>query len=137
MIYQVSYYGLLAERRGLAEMRIGEEDVAFVVHGERRVAHPGDAGGALGAGEIRTVVRDDPSRRSALLRFAGGLHIVAGRVIVEAELDTGAVARRLRKEIGELYGHPATRSLGELLIDAEEDKYLRAVLVGMLREPQR
>ncbi len=29
---------------------------------------------------------------SALLRFAGGLHIVAGRVIVEAELDTGAVA---------------------------------------------
>ena len=44
---------------------------------------------------------------SALLRFAGGLHIVAGRVIVEAELDTGAVARRLRKEIGELYGHVA------------------------------
>ena len=26
---------------------------------------------------------------SALLRFAGGLHIVAGRVVVEAELDTG------------------------------------------------
>src|SRR6476659_3997964 len=44
---------------------------------------------------------------SALLRFAGGLHIVAGRVIVEAELATGAVARRLRKEIGELYGHLA------------------------------
>ena len=40
---------------------------------------------------------------SALLRFAGGLHIVAGRVIVEAELDTGVVARRLRKEIAELY----------------------------------
>ena len=28
-------------------------------------------------------------------------------MIVEAELDTGAVARRLRKEIGELYGHAA------------------------------
>ena len=42
---------------------------------------------------------------SALLRFAGGLHIVAGRVVVEAELDTGSVARRLRREIGELYGH--------------------------------
>ena len=27
---------------------------------------------------------------SALLRFAGGLHIVGGRVVVEAELDTGA-----------------------------------------------
>jgi hypothetical protein len=36
--------------------------------------------------------------------------------------------------IGELYGYAATRSLAELLIDAEEDKALRAVLVGMLRE---
>jgi len=42
---------------------------------------------------------------STILRFAGGLHIVAGRVVVEAELDTGVVARRLRREIGELYGH--------------------------------
>ena len=42
---------------------------------------------------------------SALLRFAGGLHIVAGRVVVEAEVDTGATARRLRREIHELYGH--------------------------------
>ena len=31
---------------------------------------------------------------STVLRFAGGLHIVAGRVVIEAELDTGAVARR-------------------------------------------
>ena len=42
-----------------------------------------------------------------MLRFAGGLHIVAGRVVVEAELDTGAVARRLRKDIAEIYGHTA------------------------------
>ncbi|WP_086820375.1 DNA-binding protein WhiA [Allokutzneria sp. NRRL B-24872] len=42
---------------------------------------------------------------SSLLRFAGGLHIVAGRVVVEAELDTGVAARRLRKEIHELFGH--------------------------------
>ena len=26
---------------------------------------------------------------AALLRFAGGLHLVAGRIVVEAELDTG------------------------------------------------
>ncbi len=44
---------------------------------------------------------------SSLLRFAGGLHIVGGRVVVEAEVDTGSVARRLRKEIYELYGHHA------------------------------
>src|SRR2546430_17127318 len=42
---------------------------------------------------------------ASLLRFAGGLHIVGGRVVVEAELDTGAAARRLRKEIHELYCH--------------------------------
>ncbi|MBT0568033.1 DNA-binding protein WhiA [Williamsia sp. CHRR-6] len=44
---------------------------------------------------------------SALLRFAGGLHIVAGRVVVEAEVDLGNVARRLRKEIFDLYGYNA------------------------------
>jgi len=42
---------------------------------------------------------------SALLRFAGGLHIVGGRVVVEAEVDTGSTARRLRKEVAEMYGH--------------------------------
>src|ERR1035437_9953307 len=39
------------------------------------------------------------------LRFAGGLHIVGGRIVVEAELDTAATARRLRKDISEVYGH--------------------------------
>ncbi|GGM96048.1 putative sporulation transcription regulator WhiA [Lentzea pudingi] len=44
---------------------------------------------------------------SSLLRFAGGLHIVSGRVVVEAELDLGSAARRLLKEIQALYGHHA------------------------------
>src|SRR6476469_517541 len=44
---------------------------------------------------------------ASLLRFAGGLHIVSGRVVVEAELDTGAVARRLRREIADVYGYPS------------------------------
>jgi DNA-binding protein WhiA len=42
---------------------------------------------------------------AAMLRFAGGLHIVSGRIVVEAELDTGAAARRLRRDIAEVYGH--------------------------------
>ena len=44
---------------------------------------------------------------SALLRFAGGLHIVGGRVVVEAEVDLGSIARRLRREIFELFGYSA------------------------------
>ncbi|MGH3744498.1 MAG: DNA-binding protein WhiA, partial [Mycobacteriales bacterium] len=58
----------------------------------------------------RLVVTKPCDRRaemSALLRFSGGLHLVGGRVVVEAELDTGSVARRLRKEIHELFGYEA------------------------------
>jgi hypothetical protein len=36
--------------------------------------------------------------------------------------------------IGTFWGYPETRTFGELLIDLEEDKAARAVLVGMLRE---
>ncbi len=42
---------------------------------------------------------------SATLRFAGGLHIISGRIVVEAELDTGIAARRLRQTMQEVYGH--------------------------------
>jgi len=42
---------------------------------------------------------------SATLRFAGGLHIVSGRIVVEAELDAGNSARRLRRDIAEVFGH--------------------------------
>src|SRR5660397_163870 len=42
---------------------------------------------------------------SATLRFAGGLHIISGRIVIEAELDTGAAARRLRQFISQVYGH--------------------------------
>src|SRR5690625_7366207 len=42
---------------------------------------------------------------AATLRFAGGLHIISGRIVIEAELDTGIAARRLRQAVHELYGH--------------------------------
>src|SRR6201991_4612097 len=45
------------------------------------------------------------SEVSTLLRFAGGLHIVSGRIVIEAELATGAAARRLRKDLAEVFGH--------------------------------
>ncbi|HZK05162.1 MAG TPA: DNA-binding protein WhiA [Actinomycetaceae bacterium] len=49
-----------------------------------------------------------PARKAeiaATLRFAGGLHIISGHVVIEAELDTGVAARRLRQEIVEVFGH--------------------------------
>ncbi|WP_036962989.1 DNA-binding protein WhiA, partial [Promicromonospora kroppenstedtii] len=42
---------------------------------------------------------------SATLRFSGGLHIISGRVVIEAELDTESAATRLRHAIHDLYGH--------------------------------
>src|SRR4051794_17198271 len=58
----------------------------------------------------RLVINSVSARRAevaSLLRFAGGLHIVAGRVVVEAEVDLGVIARRLRKDIHDLYGYNA------------------------------
>jgi DNA-binding protein WhiA len=58
----------------------------------------------------RLIVNSVSARKAevaALLRFAGGLHIVSGRVIVEAEVELGIIARRLRKDIFDLYGYNA------------------------------
>ena len=59
--------------------------------------------------ELATVKVVKPCCRVAevasMLRFAGGIHIVSGRIVIEAELDTGAAARRLRTAIQETYGY--------------------------------
>ncbi|GAB2481329.1 DNA-binding protein WhiA [Luteococcus sediminum] len=58
--------------------------------------------------ELATIRVSKPCCRRAevasMLRFGGGLHIVSGRIVVEAEFDTGAAARRLRTAIQELHG---------------------------------
>ncbi len=58
--------------------------------------------------ELATLEVLKPELRKAevasLLRFANGLHIAGGRIVVEAELDTGGAARRLRTAISELFG---------------------------------
>ena len=58
--------------------------------------------------ELATVRVLRPETRAAevvaMVRFSGGLHLVSGQIVIEAELDTGAAARRLRKAITDLYG---------------------------------
>jgi hypothetical protein len=39
--------------------------------------------------------------------------------------------------IGEFYSNSRTRTFAELLIDIEEDRFARAVVVGILRESER
>ncbi|GAA1844729.1 DNA-binding protein WhiA [Microbacterium koreense] len=41
---------------------------------------------------------------TAILRFSGGLHSIANRVAVEAELDSDPLARRVARELMEIYG---------------------------------
>jgi DNA-binding protein WhiA len=41
---------------------------------------------------------------ATILRLAGGLHLVSGKVVIEVELDSAQVARRVRKELSELFG---------------------------------
>jgi hypothetical protein len=41
---------------------------------------------------------------SAILRFAGGLHLISGRVVIEVEVDAASIARRIRKDLMEVLG---------------------------------
>ncbi len=55
--------------------------------------------------ESRSSVRK--AEVATILRFTNGLHLVQGRIVVEAELDSESVAERLRFNIADLYGHDA------------------------------
>jgi len=50
----------------------------------------------------KTTVR--AAELATILRFAGGLHMISGRIAVESELDSPVTAQRVRKDLAELYG---------------------------------
>ena len=66
---------------------------------------------ALTADVKAELVRVDPGKNSVraaelttLLRFAGGLRTIANRLAVEAEVDSPDIARRVQRDLAELYG---------------------------------
>ncbi|MEO7349134.1 MAG: DNA-binding protein WhiA [Terrimesophilobacter sp.] len=50
----------------------------------------------------KTTVR--AAELATILRFSGGLHLISGRIAVESELDTVEIAKRVRRDLAELYG---------------------------------
>jgi cell division protein WhiA len=58
--------------------------------------------------ELVLVSPDTTSQRiaelSTILRFAGGLHVISGNIAVEVELDHLEAAKRVRREIRDLFG---------------------------------
>jgi DNA-binding protein WhiA len=50
----------------------------------------------------KTTVR--AAELATILRFSGGLHMISNRIAVESELDSATLARRVRKDLAELYG---------------------------------
>lgn len=58
--------------------------------------------------ELVQIGVQQPAERIAelatMLRLAGGLHTISGRIALEAELHTPAIVQRVRKNLAEIYG---------------------------------
>ncbi|MFM9049037.1 MAG: DNA-binding protein WhiA [Actinomycetota bacterium] len=67
---------------------------------------------------------------SALLRFSGGLHIVAGQIVVEADLDAGATARRLRKDLTEVFNQDSEIAVIQPSGLRKGNRYVVRVITG-------
>jgi DNA-binding protein WhiA len=70
---------------------------------DKRLALTADVKDELARVEVsKTTVR--AAELATILRFSGGLHMISGRIAIESELDTPLLARRVRKDLAELYG---------------------------------
>lgn len=67
---------------------------------------------------------------ATILRFSGGLHMISGRIAVESELDSTVLARRVRKDLAELYGVRSSVSVIPASGLRRTNNYLVRVLEG-------
>ena len=76
----------------------------------------------------KTTVR--AAELATILRFSGGLHLISGRIAVESELDTAQLARRVRRDLAELYGVRSEISVMSASGIRRTSHYLVRVLEG-------
>lgn len=82
----------------------------------------------LGVEVSKTTVR--AAELATILRLAGGLHLISGRIAVESELDTPELARHVRKALAELYGVRSEVSVISASGIRRSNQYLVRVLDG-------
>lgn len=76
----------------------------------------------------KTTVR--AAELATILRLAGGLHLISGRIAIEAELDTTDLVARVRKDLAELYGVRGDVSVLSTSGTKRASSYLVRVLAG-------
>ena len=67
---------------------------------------------------------------TTILRFANGLHLIGGRIVIEGDLDAGATARRLKKDLFDVYGHDAEIAVVQPAGLRKGTRYLVRVIDG-------
>ncbi len=67
---------------------------------------------------------------ASLLRFGATLHLVGGRLVVEAELEHAMAARRLRRDIFEVFGHEAELAVQQPSGIRKGMRYIVRVVAG-------
>ncbi len=96
---------------------------------ETRLALTADVKDELSVVEVaKTTVR--AAELATILRFSGGLHMISGRIAVESELDSTVLARRVRKDLAELYGVRSSVSVIAASGLRRTNNYLVRVLEG-------
>lgn len=76
----------------------------------------------------KTTVR--AAELATILRFSGGLHLISGRIAVESEVDTAEIAKRVRRDLVELYGVRSELAVINASGSRRVDQFLVRVLDG-------